>query len=298
LAFSGGAVSGQPEQTPLNLHITPGKVRFGHAVTVIGTVPSADAGHQVALLTAASDQSTWRRIATTTAARNGHFAFRIVPRRSGLLRAVVPTVNTAVPTTGAEMTLGMAGTQAGPARPVTVGARFAVPTQQRAVLGGGPVHVGGKLVPAIGRRVVKLQAHSPRGWHTVASGHTGAGGGFRLSFAPAAGSGQRLRMLFGGDGGNARSTQPAGTVTVLHPVLASWYNDAGTTGCGFHAGLGVANKSLPCGTHVALHYGGRTVNAVVDDRGPYVGGRTYDLNQNTAAALGFAGVGTVWASIG
>ena len=39
--------------------------------------------------------------------------------------------------------------------------------------------------------------------------------------------------------------------------------------------------------------GGRTVVATVDDRGPYVGGRTFDLNQNTAAALGFAGVGTV-----
>ena len=33
--------------------------------------------------------------------------------------------------------------------------------------------------------------------------------------------------------------------------------------------------------------GGRTVTAVVDDRGPYVAGREWDLNQNTAAALGF-----------
>jgi rare lipoprotein A (peptidoglycan hydrolase) len=36
------------------------------------------------------------------------------------------------------------------------------------------------------------------------------------------------------------------------------------------------------------------VTATVDDRGPYVGGRDWDLNQNTAAALGFGGVGTVW----
>ena len=39
------------------------------------------------------------------------------------------------------------------------------------------------------------------------------------------------------------------------------------------------------------------MTATVDDRGPYVGGRTWDLNQNTAAALGFGGVGTVWASV-
>jgi rare lipoprotein A (peptidoglycan hydrolase) len=38
------------------------------------------------------------------------------------------------------------------------------------------------------------------------------------------------------------------------------------------------------------------VTAVVDDRGPYVGGREWDLNQNTARALGFGGVGTVWST--
>ena len=38
------------------------------------------------------------------------------------------------------------------------------------------------------------------------------------------------------------------------------------------------------------------MTATVDDRGPFVGGRTWDLNQNTAAALGFGGVGSVWSS--
>jgi rare lipoprotein A (peptidoglycan hydrolase) len=38
------------------------------------------------------------------------------------------------------------------------------------------------------------------------------------------------------------------------------------------------------------------VTAVVDDRGPYVSGRDWDLNQNTAGALAFDGVGTVWSS--
>ena len=66
--------------------------------------------------------------------------------------------------------------------------------------------------------------------------------------------------------------------------LASWYGDGGSTACGFHANYGVANKALPCGTRVTFRYGGKTVTAVVDDRGPYVGGREWDLNQNTAAA--------------
>jgi rare lipoprotein A (peptidoglycan hydrolase) len=80
---------------------------------------------------------------------------------------------------------------------------------------------------------------------------------------------------------------------ILHPELASWYYDEGSTACGFHAGYGVANRTLPCGTRVTIRYGYRRVVATVDDRGPYVGGRSFDLDQRTAAALGFAGVGTV-----
>ena len=83
---------------------------------------------------------------------------------------------------------------------------------------------------------------------------------------------------------------------MFNQSTASWYEDGGTTACGFHSYYGVANLSLPCGTHVRFSYGGRTVTATVDDRGPYVGGREWDLNQNTAAALGFGGVAPVWSS--
>ena len=48
---------------------------------------------------------------------------------------------------------------------------------------------------------------------------------------------------------------------------------------------------------MTFHYHGRTVTATVDDRGPFVAGRDWDLNQSTAGALGFGGVDTVWASI-
>lgn len=55
----------------------------------------------------------------------------------------------------------------------------------------------------------------------------------------------------------------------------------------------VAHKSLPFGTRVEFSYNGNTCVAVVRDRGPYVGGRTFDLGPGTAAALGFSGVGKV-----
>jgi rare lipoprotein A (peptidoglycan hydrolase) len=50
--------------------------------------------------------------------------------------------------------------------------------------------------------------------------------------------------------------------------------------------LGVAHKSLPCGTNVALKYRGRTVVVPVIDRGPYAHGVAYDLTEATARKLG------------
>ena len=87
-----------------------------------------------------------------------------------------------------------------------------------------------------------------------------------------------------------------------HPPLsyavASWYDDAGNTASGYHAGYGVANKYMAFGTRVLFVYHGRSVEAIVDDRGPYIGGRDWDLNQNTAGALGFDGVDTVGYHVG
>lgn len=55
----------------------------------------------------------------------------------------------------------------------------------------------------------------------------------------------------------------------------------------------VAHRSLPFGTRIAFKYKGKSATAVVMDRGPYVGGRVFDLGPGTAKALGFSGVGTV-----
>jgi rare lipoprotein A (peptidoglycan hydrolase) len=83
----------------------------------------------------------------------------------------------------------------------------------------------------------------------------------------------------------------------MTPTVASWYYDEGDTACGFHAEYGVANKTLPCGTKVTLRYGGHSVTATVDDRGPFIYGRSYDLDQRTASALGMWGVATVYSHV-
>lgn len=57
--------------------------------------------------------------------------------------------------------------------------------------------------------------------------------------------------------------------------------------------MNVAHKSMPFGTRIQFEYKGRTATAVVNDRGPYIHGRVFDLGPGTAQALGFGGVGMV-----
>jgi len=88
-------------------------------------------------------------------------------------------------------------------------------------------------------------------------------------------------------------------VNAYRPAAASYYGP-GLYGGGLACGgtlrpgtIGVANKSLPCGTHLTLRYGHRTVRVQVIDRGPYAGNREFDLTAATKARLGFPSTGTV-----
>ena len=55
----------------------------------------------------------------------------------------------------------------------------------------------------------------------------------------------------------------------------------------------MAHKTLPCGSKLTLRKGSRTVRVRVIDRGPYVGGREFDLTEATAQRLRFHGHGAV-----
>src|SRR3954462_11362814 len=87
------------------------------------------------------------------------------------------------------------------------------------------------------------------------------------------------------------STQQARSAD-YKPVKATWYGPGlygNHLACGgrlAHRTLGVAHKSLPCGTKVALRYHGHTVVVPVIDRGPYARGVSYDLTEATAKKLG------------
>jgi len=162
------------------------------------------------------------------------------------------------------------------------------------VLAGETVRIRGRLLPAEAGRHVALQGLDGRGWRTLAGATTGPRGGFALRYVATGVGGEQLRVRFANS--YVHALAHAARLTVFQQSVASWYNDAGSTACGFHATMGVANKTLPCGTKVTFRHGSTTVTAVVDDRGPFVAGRDWDLNQNVAAALGVSGVATVWSS--
>jgi rare lipoprotein A len=94
-------------------------------------------------------------------------------------------------------------------------------------------------------------------------------------------------------------TRRAGRLNVYRFANASWYGPGlygNLLGCGgrlWPGRLGVAHKTLPCGSRVTLRHRGRTVRVRVIDRGPYVGGREYDLTEATARRLGFRGHGAI-----
>ncbi len=81
----------------------------------------------------------------------------------------------------------------------------------------------------------------------------------------------------------------------------SWYGP-GFYGSGTACGqkytrelLGVAHRTLPCGTLVSFRNpaNGRTVTVPVIDRGPYVAGRTWDLSRALCERLDHCYTGTI-----
>lgn len=79
------------------------------------------------------------------------------------------------------------------------------------------------------------------------------------------------------------------------PVKASWYQSGTRTANGEHFnpdGLTAAHRTLAFGTRVRVCRA-RCVIVRINDRGPFVAGRSLDLARGAAHAVGLSGVGTV-----
>jgi hypothetical protein len=294
------AVSPASNQDTLHASVNRTHVAYDREVVVRGQLPTADAGRGVELQFGAAGSRGWRTLASSRVSPTGHFTLRAALRRSGLLRvADMQASSTTINAHSSTASPAASGTALAPspARRVEVGSRFTVAARTAAVLAGQTATIRGRLSPGTRGRVVRLMTRTGRVWRSLAQTRTGRAGGFRLRYRLPATGARWVRVSFAGDRANRSSWARAGELVGMRESVASWYNDGGNTACGFHATDGVANRTLPCGTKVTFGYGGRTVTATVDDRGPYVGGREYDLNQNTAAALGMGGVATVESSL-
>jgi rare lipoprotein A (peptidoglycan hydrolase) len=79
----------------------------------------------------------------------------------------------------------------------------------------------------------------------------------------------------------------------------SWYGP-GLIGNGTACGqtltrslVGVAHRTLPCGTKITFRYGGTTLTVPVVDRGPFVGGRIFDLTYGACKKLDHCHTGPI-----
>jgi rare lipoprotein A len=97
---------------------------------------------------------------------------------------------------------------------------------------------------------------------------------------------------------SSASAAPTLTVTVYRNSLATLYGPGfygHRTACGQRlrkGTIGVASRTLRCGSKVAVLYRGHTMIVPVIDRGPYANHADWDLTMATGKALGLSG--TAW----
>ena len=145
--------------------------------------------------------------------------------------------------------------------------------------------------------LVEIQLRARGGaWHRAATVRSDAAGTFTASW-PAAQAGAFLARAVPASAALAAGSGsiPTAHATVFRRAVATWYDLSGRTGaCGVRlrrGTIGVAHRTLPCGSRVSVTYGGRTLSVPVVDRGPFVRGVSYDLTLAAAEQLGFAGTG-------
>jgi rare lipoprotein A len=177
-----------------------------------------------------------------------------------------------------------------PAAAQTEATTATVAKKRMHVRAGQRMAVAGATTPG---RVAALQIRRTGRWRTIDRDRTASSGRYALRGRIHRPMSAPARIKVG------RAARPIGRVNVYRRAFASWYGPGlygNRLGCGgtLRPGrVGVAHRTLPCGTKLRLRHRGRTVRARVIDRGPYVGGREYDLTEATARKLRFRGHGAI-----
>lgn len=278
----GPAPSPQAQPEPVIDRI-PARRPFGRDAQVSGHLESGPAGAYL-ILERRRAGGEWRTIASKRTSPEGRVTFGVEDlRTSALYRLVYED-----PSSGTRSYSDAAA--------IEVAAALRLRHAPRHPFAGRRLELKGSLQPAFsGRRVVIEERRDGR-W--AALGRARAGDG-TLSFVwtPRGARDRILRVRFAGDERNAPVARVL-FVRVFAPALATWYGP-GLYGNGTACGrtlrpdtLGIAHRSLPCGTEVTVVYNGKAITLPVIDRGPYSGAE-WDLTQEAAERLGFSGTDTV-----
>jgi rare lipoprotein A len=210
--------------------------------------------------------------------------------RTRLLPAFV-AVGLALPAAAAAQSTG--GVSAPEPQPASDVALVAAP---QALL-GRVATLKGTVARSARGRVLRVQRfdEGAQTWRSEARTVVGRKGRFLVRWSPRVLGQQRLRAtLQRRRSATVTSASPEVSVRVFKPAMATWYGPGlygNTTACGQKLTkelVGVAHKSLPCGTMVEVAYRGTSIVVPVVDRGPFVKGMTWDLTSAAAEQLGFA----------
>ena len=147
---------------------------------------------------------------------------------------------------------------------------------------------------------LQVRPSSRSAWVTVASAAAAADGSFTIAWRASRAGQLALRVVSAGVASASSVTAtPQVTLSVYQPVVATWYGPGfygNRTACGeklTRSIVGVADRTLPCGTPVSVSYNGQTLTVAVIDRGPYANNATLDLTSAAATELGMTQTSTV-----
>ncbi|MCW3006541.1 MAG: hypothetical protein JWP17_1167 [Solirubrobacterales bacterium] len=165
---------------------------------------------------------------------------------------------------------------------------------------GDELTISGALASSASAKVrVERRDPDTGAWTTLGRDTAGPDGAFSITWETDAIGAHQLRAVPDTTPATTTATTattssglPTGLTTVFRPATATWYGPGfwgRKTACGIkltRTTLGVAHKTLPCGTRVTVYLGGRQVDVPVIDRGPFAHGAALDLTQATAETIG------------
>lgn len=255
-------------------------VRYGKNIVLKGSLEPKRGGVAIVLERDLGDG--WKRVMERKTSKQGRYSFKVAMKRTGLVRI------------RAKLQSG------GEVRKIAVRSKLDLRRSKMNIWSGQSFHVRGRLLHALpGRRVV-LELRKRGRWAKAQSRLTGGQGTFHFKVEARIQGTVKARVRFAGDEANLGTRQTI-SLSVFKTAFASYYGGGGTTACGqslTDSMVGVAHKTLPCGTIVKFLYGGRVVEAPVIDRGPFIAGRDFDLTVGLKRRLGFGDLGSLGYSIG